>query len=74
MQVSWHNPEDRAHPLAEHLDLLVQIDYVKSDRDTRTTRLDPEIKPGSIVVLELCAVTIVLRPQIEFILQRVFGI
>lgn len=74
VQVPRHNLKDRAHPLAEHFDLLVQIDYVKSDRDTRVTRFDTEIKPGSIVVLELRAMTIVLCPQVELVIRRVFGI
>lgn len=74
MQVSWHNPEDRAHPLTEHLHLLVQIDYVKFDRDARTIRPHSEIKPGSIVILELRAMAVVLRPQVEFIVQRVFEV
>jgi len=74
VQVSWHNLKDWTHPLAEHLDLLVQIDYIKSDRDTWTTGFDTEIKPSSIIVLKLCTMTIVLRPQVELVIQHVFGI
>ena len=31
VQVSWYNLKDWTHPLTEHLDLFIQIDYIKSD-------------------------------------------
>lgn len=74
VQVSRYNLEDRTHSLAEHFDLFVQIDYVESDGGTRTVASHSEVKPCPVVVLELRAVTVVLCPQVELVIPRIFGV
>ena len=73
MYVPRDDFKNRAHSLAKHLHLLIQIDDIKFNRDVGSTGFNAKVKPRSIIVLKLCPVAIVLRPQIELVVRRVIG-
>lgn len=75
--MAWNSLENRTHPLAKHLGLPVEIDDVELDAYAGYAGLAAKVEPGPVVVLILGAVTVVLRPHVEFavrLLLRAVGI